>query len=237
MLIHPENTGNTFQNRVHSLFYQYKFEDNSDGHLDIPIKGKNGKTVGCLSPLQSRSVMDVSKIIPILSRWRDENNFAFANQPKVTVEGTSRWYDSYLINQKDRILFLIKSAEGKPIGHLGLWHFDFDKSTCELDNLIKGEKKTHPGIMTFASKELIKWTYKNLGVKYLNGTILKDNVMVIKFWENLGFHVFKEIPLAKIERDDMLNCWAEILPGENKKVDRYEVVITNRNVIENEEAY
>lgn len=217
----------TLQEQVYTLFNKYKYEDNSDSHLDIQVKDKKGKIVGSLTPCQAKEVMDTTHLIPLLSKWRAENNFAFSNQPKVTNEGTMIWYDKYLINVKDRILFIIKSLDGRPVGHLGLWTFDYENKNCELDNLIGGERIS-PGLMAFASQELIRWTYKNIGVNRLFGRILKENTTAIKFWELMGFSVIREIPLAKVDRSDMLGCWEEIKSGDNRKADKYEVVISDK---------
>ena len=218
----------TLQEQVIALFEKYKREDNSDSHLDIQIKDKKENIIGCLTPCQAKEVMDTTNLIPLLAKWRAENNFAFSNQPKVTNEGTSFWYDKFLIDIKDRILFIIKSSDGKPVGHLGLWTFDYENKNCELDNLIGGEKIS-PGLMVFASQELIKWTYKNLDISRLFGRILKENTTAIKFWELMGFNVVREIPMAKMERNDMLGCWEEIKPGDNRRADKYEVVISDKS--------
>ncbi|MFZ2456932.1 MAG: GNAT family N-acetyltransferase [Candidatus Altiarchaeia archaeon] len=224
-------TPEELRKQVHTLFHKYKYENNDDGHLDIPIRDTKGNIVGHMSPCQAKEVMDTSKLIPLFAQWRNENNYAFASQPKATPEGTSKWYDNYLINLDDRILFIIKTIDGEPIGHMGLWTFDYEKKTCEIDNLIKGKKNPLPGlIMFFAAKALMEWTYANIGVESLGGRMLKDNRAAITFWERLGFTVIGEIPLAKIQ-DPNVTGWEELNPGDTRKPDRYEVVTTDRKDI------
>ena len=217
--------------QVRKLFRRYKYEDNRDGHLDMPIKDAKGNIVGQLSPCQVKSIMDTSKIIPLFAQWRNENNHAFASQPKATAEGTSKWYDNYLINLDDRILFLIKTPEGEPFGNMGLWTFDYEKKTCEIDNMIRGNKNPVPGLrMFFAAKALIEWTYANIDIESLRGRTLKDNSTALTFWERLRFSIIEEIPLVKIQ-DPKVMGWEDLKPGDLRKPDRYWVVVTDKKDI------
>lgn len=184
---------NYFHDFVVSLFKKIK-----NSRLTIPIRNK-GKTVAALR-LITKDILDNDKEIKLLAKWRSKNQYWFPNQFKVTFEGTKKWAKEQLIEKDDRILFFI-TKDSQFIGHIGLNRFDFNKSTCQIDNVIRG-KSTDKGMMTYALKTLIDFAFAKLKIVYLTLTTFADNERALKLYQRCGFKTIKKIP-RKDKRFDL----------------------------------
>ncbi|MFA5948313.1 MAG: GNAT family N-acetyltransferase [Candidatus Gracilibacteria bacterium] len=172
--------------------------------------------------LLSSECAEDKKLMDIIGRWRKKNEMWFSVQFDVTVERTTRWFKERLINTPDRLLFIIK-VDNNYIGHVGLFRFDFETKTCEIDNIVRGEAE-YPGIMYDAIKNMMDWGKNVLG---LNGYSLKtflDNERAVRLYEKLGFKEVSKIPLIQKEGKDGLE-WVEDPGGYNKKTDKYEIIM------------
>ena len=105
----------------------------------------------------NKTMLSSKKVIRYLTKWRLEHQDAFPSQFGVTEEGTQKWGQAQLLNLSDRILFFLEDLQGKPFAHLGLFRFDYQKKSCEIDNVVRGENLI-PGSMTDALSVLIEWT-------------------------------------------------------------------------------
>lgn len=182
---------NNFENKIKAFFKELK---NSKRPLEVEIIGE-GKKVGVLE-FVTINVSQHQKIIMYFAKWRRNSQWYFPSQFKVTIPGTRIWAKKSLIDKEDRILFLIKDMQGKLIGHIGLYSFDFKNETCEIDNVVRGEKGT-PGIMTSALNALINWTFENLRIKDLYLRVFSDNQKAISLYERCNFSHENLIPLKK----------------------------------------
>ena len=111
----------------------------------------------------------------------------FPGDAEITVDGTARWVNRYVLNIDDRILFWVMAPDGSICGHLGLWFRE--DSTLELDNVVKNPDETTKGVMTEATKALGRWVYEFLGLGELSLRVFPKNMHAIKFYEHLGFEV------------------------------------------------
>lgn len=194
---------NNFENKIKAFFKELK---NSKQSLEVEIKD-GGKKVGVLE-FVNINVSQNPKIIRCFAKWRRNNQWYFPSQFKVTIPGTRIWAKKGLIDKEDRILFLIKDMQGKLIGHIGLYSFDFKNKTCEIDNVVRGEKGS-PGIMTPALNALINWTFENLKIKDLYLRVFSDNPKAISLYERCNFSHENLIPLKK-RIEDATVIWEEI---------------------------
>jgi len=202
-----------FENDVKKYFFKIK---KSNHPLSISIKDDQGNKIGVLELITWRDVGN-KKLIRLLSRWRDAASWYFPSQFKVTNRGTSIWLRKALLEKEDRVLFLIKDLKGAPLGHMGLFTFDFEGKSCEIDNVIRGEKGV-PGLMTFALYALINWTFENISIQKLYLKVFKDNIRAISLYERCGFIPKKNIPLYKRVEDETV-YWEEL--EKEGKPDRY----------------
>lgn len=216
---------NNFQHRVLKLFSLMKGETY---YAKLPIHSQKGELVAFLRPLNIKTILN-KKEISTLAKWRKENSFAFPSQFKVTLKGTRDWLENQLINNPTRILFFIESAdkESKTIGHLGLYSFDFQAETCEIDNVVRGEKNYLKGIMTLALKSFLKWTYHELRPKQIFLRVFSDNTRAINFYKRCGFVHYEFIPLCKLTKPN-ITVWEE--DRTLKKADKYFLkMVLNKN--------
>lgn len=163
----------------------------------IPIYDKSGFLIAFLKPVTKSSVNN-SKEIKLLAKWRDENSFAFPSQFKVTFEGTKKWLEG-LIKEPTRILFFIETSYKIPnlIGHLGLFTFNFRENSCEIDNVVRGEKKILKGIMSYALQTLILWTKCILNPNKIYLKVISDNKHAIDFYLKNNFKKVGILPIEK----------------------------------------
>lgn len=211
-----EHDNKAFKARVHSLFKKLKDEKKTITPPIIYIFAAN-KFIGHMRVV-SISGLENKDEIKRLAKWRKQSEIWFPSQFKVTLSGTKKWLKERLLNTDDRILFIIESPSGKPIGHVGLYRFDFKKKSCEIDNVIRGEEGI-PGIMTYSITELIKWTNKYLKPRTIYLEVFSDNEKAIKLYNRCGFKEVKRIPIKK-EIHNSIVTWVE-KPGE--KGDKYTV--------------
>lgn len=208
------------QQEVLDLFSRIKVGNNNDNIAQkIPIYNPQKELIAYLKPLTKNTLSNDDEIA-LLAKWRKENSFAFPSIFRVTKKGTKIWLENQLLKNSTRILFFIESAEikFKLIGHIGLYSFDFQAGTCEIDNVVRGEKKYMKGIMTFALKTLLKWTYKKLKPKQIYLRVFADNIHAVEFYRKCGFAEYEQIPLKKIVKPNII-IWEE--DNSLKKADKY----------------
>lgn len=195
-----------FKKRVLDLLSRIKAYENLG---ILPIYDREKVLIAYLRPLNNRTIQN-KKEIALLAKWRKENSFAFPSQFEVTVEGTKRWVENQLLKNPTRILFFIEDTAKKPklIGHIGLYSFDFKENTCEIDNVVRGDKDYLKGVMTWALKTLIKWTENELKPGQIFLRVFSDNTHAVTFYKRCGFASEKLIPLKKVVKPHMV-VWEE----------------------------
>lgn len=205
----------TFKGHVLATFHRLK--DTTFRIHTIP--GLHNKTAFQLAPLNKASLDDAS-IINLLSNWRDKAQEWFPSQFTITDIGTRKWLKKAVIENADRILFMIQ-VKNEYIGHVGLYRFDFDKQTADIDNIIRGENK-YPGIMESALVHMMEWGRDELGIYGYTLSTHADNKPAVKLYEKLGFVEMKKVPIVKKKFDDHTE-WQEVkdAPKSHKKYNLY----------------
>jgi len=167
----------------------------------------------------TRECIQNDHIIHLLSKWRKENEFWFPAIFPVSDERTKIWLEERVINVKERLLFLIE-IENEYIGHVGLWHFDYEKMACDIDNLIRGVSK-YPGIIDNVMELLHSWARSELGIRDFYLQTLLENISAMRLYTRLGYEVIKTEPLIQKEVDGRLE-WVpapEGYMGESERTD------------------
>ncbi len=209
-----------FKKRVLTIILAIKNEQfNEKLPKIIPVYDGSGEMIGFLRPITNSTIKN-SKEIELLAKWRKENEFAFPSQFPVTVEGTKKWTQNQLLLNRSRILFFVESIgkKLKLIGHLGLYSFDFKKKSCEIDNVVRGEKDYHKGLMTYSMNTLIGWTQMLLKPDRIYLRVFSDNNRAVEFYKRCHFKPKEKIPLIqKVESNSV--TWEE--SKKLKKADKY----------------
>jgi perosamine synthetase len=184
----------------------------------IPVRDGD-EVVGRLRPIPECPPGRINEDIKLLAKWRDAASAWFPSQFKVTEEGTRRWYSEQVIQAPDRILFMVETAQGVPVGHLGLFRFEFNDRTCEIDNVIRGRDDVWLGAMTLATLALRDWTFDTLAVRNLCLRVFSDNERGIALYERCGFKETWRIPLRRVVEGEERR-WLETpyaRPGETQR--------------------
>lgn len=187
------------KNHVLKTLYDIKH-----GSPDATV-GTHNNTAFQLIPLTQKSVDD-KKVIALLANWRGQVQAWFPSQFTVTKEGTKTWLQKGVIENPDRLLFMIE-VDDEYIGHVGLYRFDFDNKTVDIDNIVRGVNK-YPGIMFSAIKTMMQWAREVLGVQGFTLITHSDNIPAVSLYNKLGFVEEKRIPLKK-ERFENRTEWIE----------------------------
>lgn len=187
-----------------------------EGNFTIRFTYASGKKF-VLVPLRDRNKSD-KLIIKTLAKWRKSNARWFPSRFRVTLKGTKNWLSSSLVDNPDRILFMIRNSKGDYLGHLGFYRYNSHNKSCELDNVVRGSQ-SYPGLMTKATKSLIKWGFKELPIKDLFLTVFSDNKKAINLYRRCGFADFKTIPLIKKRSGEAVSF--EEIKDKKQKADRY----------------
>lgn len=184
-----------FRNHIINLFKKLKNKKDYRGTYFRISLVNNDKLIGYLR-LISKDILKNDSEIKVLAKWRKKNQKWFPSQFNVTYKGTKKWAQEQLFEKEDRILFFVETARKKPLGHMGLFRFDWKKNSCQIDNVVRGEA-TNPGIMTTALKTLINWSFTQLHLKSLKLITFANNSRAIALYERCGFRQYKKIPLKK----------------------------------------
>jgi RimJ/RimL family protein N-acetyltransferase len=186
-----------------------------------------GPVLNCLHGQQPYSLVlltaehaEDKKIIELLSKWRKQHEWWFPAQFNVTEEGTAKWLRNQLIDAPDRILFMIKTDD-EYLGHVGLFRFNFEEKSCEIDNIVRGEHKI-PGIMGNAIVNMMKWGRKALGLRGYELQTFSDNDRSLALYRKLGFSEVKRVPLIPLKGKDRVD-WVDAPESYSGSVERYNV--------------
>jgi RimJ/RimL family protein N-acetyltransferase len=188
---------NDFETKVHLVFDFYKCSRNRP----IPII-VGDETKGTLVPV---TYYCRPEWVSLICKWRSDNQIGFANLFENTEEKTKNWIDNILLPRKDRILFMVYTMDSIPIGHLGFSSFNFETQSCEIDNVVRGEKAIKKGLMRFAMQTIMTWGKQELGLKDIYLKVLSHNWHAVRFYRHLGFKTLHSIPLYRVEKEDMIS--------------------------------
>ena len=172
--------------------------------------------------LMTSDCADDQGLMELIGKWRKENEMWFYSQFPVTVERTTKWFNERVIGALDRLLFMIK-VNNDYIGHVGLFRFDFEDNTCEIDNIVRGESR-YPGIMEDAIKNMMEWGKCTLGLRSYSLKTFSHNERALNLYKRLGFVEVKRVPLVYTQGDDGLEL-VEAPEGDDAKAEKYEFIM------------
>lgn len=164
-----------------------------------------------------------SDVIEVLRIWRSENQSGFTKIFNVTHDGTEKWLKDGVLAREDRLLFFIVDKYDEIIGHIGVSSFDFENSTCEIDNVVRGKRSNQHNVMFLASCVLIEWIKSEIDPNEIRLRVLNDNTSALRLYDRLGFKLDSLLGLRRIDS----NGCVEWVP-DNEEIDRYFVSMIMR---------
>jgi perosamine synthetase len=185
----------TFRNNTRAEFVFLKA---ARSQADLYSRGiAVASTSCCLVPL-SEVHADDTGLIALLSCWRQQNSYAYPTRFPVTEGGTATWIRNVVLENTDRILFLIVDRHGHPLGHLGFVLVDNERPILELDNVARGVKDVEPGLMAQAVRTLLNWASQTLWPADFILRVLESNTHAHDFYRGLGFEDSQSQPLRLV---------------------------------------
>ncbi len=191
-----------FSTYVRRILRQYKRMETADYLICIPVYQDDGEIVAYLRPITADFRKTIPQCVALLSQWRVENPSIATGTFTVTHERTMKWLDNLVVNNDDRILFMIQALDANYLGHIGFAAFDETDRSAEIDSVLRGVKDASPGLMQAAMKAIMAWGQKELGLAAIHLKVFHDNPHAICFYERCGFEDAGRIPLVKVVLPD-----------------------------------
>ena len=173
----------------------------------IPISGPQEELLGYLLPFSEKH-RDHEETISRLSSWRDAHQYAYPGRFKITDVGTKTWLAKAVLENSDRILFLLTDIHFKPMGHIGLLKVEEEPFKLEVDNVLRGETGVS-GLMTFAMNTLEKWAELEFSIEQITLRVLKSNTRAVNFYNKLGYSIISEESLVEKASEGRI----DLIPG------------------------
>jgi len=167
-----------------------------------------------------RVVDDSSETTRLLLKWRKKYWNWFDTKFTGSQMETKNWVNKKILQNKDRILFLI-IHNGEKIGHIGLDCYNkFDNSVYVTD-VLRGERGFAPGLMVHVIKVYIKWIFKTLRISKIQLRVFSDAFQAINCYEKCGMLTVNSIPYKRVITNDGWK-WVEMkLKSKNDYGERY----------------
>jgi L-amino acid N-acyltransferase YncA len=163
----------------------------------INVLDDEASLIGHLDPVTRAALAD-DDLIQKLTHWRNVASRYFFTQFTATCDRTRDWLEKVVLNDSNRLLFIIHSKTG-PVGQHGFKGLSPD--SAELDNLIRGEMGGHPRLIHYAEIALVRWLFAVLDIKLILAYVLSDNHRALDLHREVGFRATEVFPLHKTETD------------------------------------
>lgn len=190
----PDQTGeSSFARRVADCFDRIKRADDSAA---IPLPEGRGK----LQPVRFGDEQNAA-LIADLAAWREASAFAYPTRFRVTLDGTRRWLENGILNNPNRLLFLVLDSVDERIGHVGLTLPEEHPTDLEAENIVRGRRDQAPGAMNAAMRAMLTWAATELRPREVFLHVFDDNEHAVRFYRRLGFQDAGRLPLRRHEQD------------------------------------
>jgi len=223
--MYKENeTNDLFQKKVENTFTLFKSGFSENNYIEVKDKTK---VVARLRPITKNDLDEDCPTAGLLANWRQKKSEWFATRFTVTEAGTRKWLREQVIASRDRILFLLETLDGVPVGQMGFFNFSWDNKCCELDNILRGASDL-PGVMTPGLQSLINWAFDKLGVQYIFLRVFSDNKDAISLYQKCNFKEIRKIPLKRIEYGDIIK-WVDLTLHDCQSGERFNSYMVLKN--------
>ncbi len=127
--------------------------------------------------------------------WRNKDRIRnnFFNSKHLVIGEHLNWFKNYLKKEDDYIFIMVDKETKIPFGQLSIYNIDWKNKTAEFGRLMIGEDKfLGKGLSEEATKELIKFVFKDLKLNTLYLDVIKENEIALRVYEKCGFKIVKE---------------------------------------------
>lgn len=145
--------------------------------------------------------------------------YSFGSKFEPNKKRTEKWLKEQIIENKNRILFLIL-YNNKKIGHIGLCNFNKSKNSGEIDNVLRGSKIGSHNIMEIALGCIFQLGFEHFKLSKIWLKVFSDNYKAINLYERVGLLTINSIPIKRFFVKDGWN-WRETKLRKNVIPERF----------------
>ena len=169
--------------------------------LELPIRNHRHEQIGTLVPV-TRSTAECDRVVEKMAAWRNRARTAFLTQFTARPDTTRSWLEDTVCTDSARLLFLIQTALGKLVGHVGF--IKLTERSAELDNLVRGEIGGAPDLVAHAERALLDWMFERFEIDEVVATVFADNWRPTAIHEAQGFRRLAERRLRCVTEGDLV---------------------------------
>lgn len=188
-----------WREKVTDVLNQYKRKNLADMLILIPVLDDKKQTIAFLRPITADYQQTIPECVSLFSRWRMENPTLSLARFDITDERTKSWLDRLVVQNDNRIIFLITNYNGEALGHIGFANFREEEKAAEVDSVLRGQKNGYPRLMEYAMAALISWGKQELELQAVDLEVWSKNEHAIRFYKRCGFVEERLIPLRRVE--------------------------------------
>ena len=124
-----------------------------------------------------------------LLKWRNDpevQRWIFQKWPLSLAE-QEKWFNSYLGNERYKILTIYHESDKKNIGYIRLASIDYQNSSVEIGGDIGEREYRGKGIGKIMYREALKLAFDELNMNRVYLHVLEDNEVAINLYTKIGF--------------------------------------------------
>lgn len=140
-------------------------------------------------------LINETNCIDLMNKWRIENELYSPNKFNPTYERTKKWLLDTVINNEERIIFMLCDHDSNFFGHIGFTIID--NNVIRIESVMKGIKDYCPGIMEKVVNYLVSYLKREIGASIFDLLVLSENEKAIRLYKKCNFAVIEYLPLQK----------------------------------------
>jgi len=150
----------------------------------ISIRNRSNETIGFLRPITRHLALN-DETVGLLCRWRERNKSFFLSQYENSSGRTRQWLNDVLLPDDARILFLVETESGEPLGTSGV--SSVTETDAELGNVLRGRRGGPSQLFFFGEIALLSWCFWMLAINRMYLNVFCHNSRALDFYGSIGF--------------------------------------------------
>jgi len=200
-----------------SILRTIKGIDSGGAGAIFPIRHADLSIIGYMRSIDS-SVLDDTLLVQAMAEARTRHKTSFLTQFDVTVENKRKWLEKGILENDDRVLFLIEAADHTVVGQDGLTIYE--DNTFALDGTLRWVPRYgHKDLYVRSGIERAAICFFLLQCRLSTTEVFKDNIANVKNSLRMGHEIIGEYPLFLCEKNRTF-IYSKIEDPEKSNTDR-----------------
>jgi len=128
--------------------------------------------------------------LPLFVRWLNDPEvrywLAISEDPELSIDSEQEWYEE-MRGDLTRIVWVIQTLEGRPIGDVELRDIDETHGRAALGIAIGEKEYWSRGYSTDAMRQVLRYAFEDMELRRVELYTDEDNVRGIRCYEKCGF--------------------------------------------------